>query len=95
MIKLGTIIPYLKKTENVYDSRDTHLTSADVSIFSPEVSKFCYIKKYRYWLNFHTEFLTLNFFLIFKDFFIKHDYNFDYVSKIDHFSPSKNKDILK
>ena len=31
----------------------THLlTSADISIFSPEISKFIYIKKYRYQLHF-------------------------------------------
>ena len=31
----------------------THpLNSADISIFSPEISKFCYIKKYRYRLHF-------------------------------------------
>ena len=31
-----------------------HLSSADMSIFSPEISKFCYIKKYRYKLYFDT-----------------------------------------
>ena len=30
------------------------LSSADISIFSPEISKFCYIKKYRYRLHFST-----------------------------------------
>ena len=35
------------------------LTSADISIFSPEISKFCYIKKYRYRLHFSTEFLII------------------------------------
>ena len=35
----------------------THpLSSADISIFSPEISKFCYIKKYRYRLHFGTQF---------------------------------------
>ena len=38
----------------------THtLTSADISIFLPEISRFCYIKKYRYRLNFSTQFLIL------------------------------------
>ena len=42
----------------------THLvTSADISIFSKEFSKFCYIKKYRYRLHFSTEFLILLAFL--------------------------------
>ena len=36
----------------------THpLSSADISIFSPEISKFCYIKKYRYGSHFDTYFL--------------------------------------
>ena len=41
----------------------THpFTSADISIFSPEISKFCYIKKYRYSLYFDTKFqYILNF----------------------------------
>ena len=33
-------------------------TSADISIFLPEISKFCYIKKYRHRLNFSTKFLA-------------------------------------
>ena len=42
----------------------THpLASADISIFSPEISKFCYIKKYRYRLHFDTQFRVLLSFL--------------------------------
>ena len=37
------------------------LSSADTSIFSREIRKFCYIKKYIYRLNFDTEFLILLF----------------------------------
>ena len=38
----------------------THpLNSADISNFSPEISKFCYIKKYMYRLHFDTKFLIL------------------------------------
>ena len=38
----------------------THpLSSADISIFLPEISKFCYIKKYRYIFHLDTYFLTL------------------------------------
>ena len=38
----------------------THpLSSADISIFSQEISKFGYIKKYRYRLDIDTQFLTL------------------------------------
>ena len=35
------------------------LSSADISNFSPEISKFCYIKKYMCRLYFHTKFLIL------------------------------------
>ena len=32
------------------------VNSADISIFSPEISKFCYIKKYKYRLRFDNNF---------------------------------------
>ena len=42
----------------------THpLKSADISIFSLEISKFCSVKKYRYRLHFDTLFLILLTFL--------------------------------
>ena len=54
MIKLCTIILYLKKIQR-YMNHVTHsLNSDDISIFSPEISKFCYIKKYRYRFHFKT-----------------------------------------
>ena len=54
MMKSGTVTPYLKKTQK-YMNHVTHpLRSADMSIFSTEISKFCYIKKYRYRLHFNT-----------------------------------------
>ena len=43
MMELGTVIPYVKKIQKIYQSRDTH----------PEC-KFCYFKKYRYRLHFDT-----------------------------------------
>ena len=52
VMKLGTVIPYLKKIQRVYEPRP--LNFADISIFSPEISKFCYIKKYGYRLHFST-----------------------------------------
>ena len=36
-----------------------HLTAADISIFSPKIRKFCYMKKYRYRLHFNRKFLIL------------------------------------
>ena len=42
----------------------THLMSpADISNFSPEISKYCYIKKYMYRLHFDTKFLIILAFL--------------------------------
>ena len=54
VMKLGTVIPYLKKIQKIYQSRCTPLSSADISIFSPEIIKFCHIKKYRYRVHFDT-----------------------------------------
>ena len=63
MTKLGTVIAYLKKIQKYMDHVTQPLTSADISIFSPEISKFCYIKKYRYRLYF-------SFSWVFKDLLI-------------------------
>ena len=57
MMKLSTVTPYPKKIQNICGSRDVSqnpLSSADISIFSPELGKICYIKKYRYRLYFDT-----------------------------------------
>ena len=57
MMKLGRVILYPKKIQKLYELRDAHLeslSSAAISIFSPKMSKFCSIKKYRYRLNFNT-----------------------------------------
>ena len=62
MMKLDTVIPYLKRSKNIYESRHTPLGSAGISNFSPEI-KFFYIKKYMYKLHFNTLFLTLVTFL--------------------------------
>ena len=44
-----------KKDPKKYMYQVTHpLISTDISIFSPEISKFCYIKKYRCRLRFDT-----------------------------------------
>ena len=72
-MKLDTIIPYLKKIQKIYESRDvTHtLSSADISIFSEEISKFCHIKKYRYRLHIDTSFqVLLSYFESLKTFLI-------------------------
>ena len=55
MMKLGTVIPYLNKIQKIYESCDAPPEfSADINIYSLEISKFCYIKKCRYRLHFGT-----------------------------------------
>ena len=52
MMKLGRVIPYLKKIQKIFQSRD----------IPPEFcwhQKFCYIKKYKYKLHFDPKFLIL------------------------------------
>ena len=89
MMNFDTVIPYLKKIQK-YTNHVTHpLSSADISIFSAEISKFCYIKKCRYALRFGTYFLILmTFFESSKIVLIKKVvYNFDYVSKNSYSRP--------
>ena len=63
-----------KEDPKKYMNHLTHpLSSADTSIPLPEISKFCYIKKYRYRLHFDVYIIpnSFNFFWIFKDSFKK------------------------
>ena len=54
-MKFDTIIPYVKKIKKKYMNHVTQpLSSADISIFSLEITKFCYIRKYIYRLEFRT-----------------------------------------
>ena len=54
MMKLGSVRPYLKKIQKCMNHVTHPLSSTDIRIFLPEVSKFCYNKKYRYRLHFGT-----------------------------------------
>ena len=54
MMKLGTVIPYLRKIKKIYKSPDTFLDSCRHRHFLPEISKFCHIKNYTYRLDFDT-----------------------------------------
>ena len=54
MMKLSTVIPYLKKITYLFINCVTYLlSSADISIFSPEISNFYYFKKCRCRLHFN------------------------------------------
>ena len=52
-------MPYIKKMQKCMNHVIHPLISADIRIFLPEISKFCYIKKYRYRLYVDTVFLIL------------------------------------
>ena len=71
-----------------YVNHVTHpLSSADISIFSPEISKFCYIKKYRCRLGFDSN--SFDFSWVLNNFFFAtHGCNFDDVSKNGYSTPS-------
>ena len=58
-MKLGTVIPCLKKIQKYMNHVTYPLSSTDISIFSLEIRKFCSIKKCRYKLHFVTQFLIL------------------------------------
>ena len=63
MIKLGTVLTYLKKIQKNMNYVIHPLISAETSIFLPEIGIFRYINKYRYRFCFHTGFLVLSAFL--------------------------------
>ena len=54
MIKLGSYILPKEDPKKTYESRETPQSSTDISIFLPEIRKFCYIKKCRYRWHFDT-----------------------------------------
>ena len=87
MMKLLTLIPYLKKMQKIKKSGDTLLQFCWHQHFWLEISNFCCVKKYRcrffFWYIISNSF---DFFLVLKVFFNKHEYNFDDVSKNGYFS---------
>ena len=92
---VAQLLPYLKKIQK-YIYYVTHLlSSADIIIFSPEISNFCYIKKHRWRLHFNTLFLILlSFFELLKVFLISM-VAFVAILKIGYSRPSWNKGISK
>ena len=57
MMKLGTVVPSRKDIQKIYESGETLLEFADISIFLLKIKKFCYIKQYRHRLHFDIQFL--------------------------------------
>ena len=58
-MKISTVFPCLQKIRSTRNHVTHLLSSSDISISSPEISNFCYIKKYRYGLHFDTYLLIL------------------------------------
>ena len=54
IMKLSKVITYLKKIQKNIIHVNYSLSYADITMFSPEISNFCFIKKYRYRLHFNT-----------------------------------------
>ena len=77
-MKLGTVIPYIKKIQK-YINHVTHpLSSDDISIFSKEISNFSISRNTDAdWLHFDSQFLILLTLFCFN----KHGYYFDNFSK--------------
>ena len=85
LMKLGTVVPCLKKIQKYINHVAHLLSSADTSIFSPKISNFCYIRKYSYRLHFNACFLGfLTSFWVFKCCFDKFWWICDDVSKIGY-----------
>ena len=61
ILQWWNLIPYLKKIQNLYKSRETPLYFC--WRFLPDIRKFCYIKKYRFRFHLGTYFLALLAFL--------------------------------
>ena len=89
MMKLGTIIPYLKKIQKIYESRDTPPEFCWHQFFftgNQQILLYQEIQiKTAFWYIVSNSF---NFSWFFKDFFNKPGYNFDDVSKNGYSRPS-------
>ena len=63
MMKLGSYTLPKEDPKKNMNHVTNPLISADINIFSPEISKFCFIKKYMYRLHFDSKFLITLIFL--------------------------------
>ena len=95
MMKLGTIILYLKMIQKIHKSRDISLDLCWHQHLSLKICNFCYIRKWR--SNFVLKhFLNLfDFYWVFKGCFNQHDCNFDNFSKNSYSSCPKIKVFWK
>ena len=66
MMKLGAVIPYLKKIQNIYKKGSAHLHFCWHQYFFTKTRSFCYINKYGYRLHFTWFLILLTFFYTLK-----------------------------
>ena len=89
MMKLGTVIPYLKKIQKICESRDTpHEFCWNQLLFTRNQQILLY-QEIQMWIGFWSIISnSFNFSWFFEYFFNKPGYNFDNVSKIGYPRPS-------
>ena len=89
MMKPGTFIPYLKKIQKICKSHDTPLEFCWHQQFFTANQQILLHQEIQIWIVFwYIISNSFNFFLVSKDFFNKHGYNFDDVSKNGYSRPS-------
>ena len=66
-----------RKSKKYMNHLTHHLSSTDISIFSPEFSKFCYITKYRFIAFWYIISIYFNFSWVFIDCYNKHGQNWN------------------
>ena len=89
MMKLGTVIPYLKKIQKLYELRDTPLEFCWHGTFFTGSHQILLYQEIQIKIPFrHIVSDSSNFSWVFKDCFNKHGHNFDDVSKNGYPRPS-------
>ena len=89
MIKHATVIPYLKKVQKMYDSRDTRLEFCWHHDFSPENQQILLYQEIQIYIAFWCIISSsFNFSWVFEDCFNKHGCNYYDVSKNGYSRPS-------
>ena len=90
-MKLGIVLIQLKKIHKSINDITYLLTSADISIFHLKTAIFVKSRS----TDKNCILIHFYFYWVFIGCLNKHDYNFDYVSKINYSRPPLNKGILK
>ena len=82
MIKFGTVLPYLKKIQKIYESHDTPNELCWHQYFFTGTQQILLYREIQIQIEFwYIISNSFNFSWVFKEFFNKHGYNFDDVNK--------------